>query len=134
MLRLTEVKLPLDHAEADLAAAAATRLGVPAADVKSITIFRRAVDARKKAAILLIYTLDVEAADEAAVLARLGGDRSVSVAPDTGYHFVTRAPETLTERPLVIFRLVCMQEPTVGAGSVASGSAMAGQSVCGEGA
>lgn len=102
MLRLTEVKLPLDHAEADLAAAVATRLGVPAADVKGITIFRRAVDARKKAAILLIYTLDVEVADEAAVLARLGKDRSVSVAPDTGYHFVTRAPETLTERPLVI--------------------------------
>jgi uncharacterized FAD-dependent dehydrogenase len=102
MLRLTEVKLPLAHAEGDLAAAVATRLGVALADVRSITIFRRGVDARKKAAILLIYTLDVEVTDEPVVLARLAGDRSVSVAPDTDYHFVTRAPETLTERPLVI--------------------------------
>lgn len=102
MLRLTEVKLPLDHAEGDLKTAVANRLGVPAGDVHAVTIFRRGVDARKKAAILLIYTLDVEVADEAAVLARLAGDRSVTMAPDTSYHFVTRAPATLIERPVVI--------------------------------
>ncbi len=102
MLRLTEVKLPLEHAEGDITAAVAVRLGVPPSDVKSISIFRRGVDARKKSAILLIYTLDVEVADEAGTLARLAGDRSVSVAPDTSYHFVTRAPATLSERPLVI--------------------------------
>jgi uncharacterized FAD-dependent dehydrogenase len=102
MLRLTEVKLPLAHTPEDLRAAVADRLGLPPADVLGISIFRRAVDARKKAAIHLIYTLDVEVGGEAAVLARLTGNRSVSVAPDTDYHFVTRAPATLAERPLVI--------------------------------
>ena len=53
MLRLTEMKLPLDHAEADIRAAVPARLGLPDRDVLSCTIFRRAVDARKKAAISL---------------------------------------------------------------------------------
>ena len=102
MLRLTEMKLPLDHAEADIRAAVPARLGLPDRDVLSCTIFRRAVDARKKAAISLIYTLDVEVANEAAVLARLASDRHVNIAPDTSYKFVAHAAVTQTQRPLVI--------------------------------
>lgn len=69
MLRLTEVTLPLDHPPEAIAAAVRERLGVPAPDVLSITVFRRSWDARKKSAITLTYTLDVEVRNEAAVLA-----------------------------------------------------------------
>ena len=71
MLRLTELKLPLDHAEEELRAALLKRLAIPAADLASFTVFRRAVDARKKSAIALIYTLDVQVRNEKAVLRRL---------------------------------------------------------------
>jgi uncharacterized FAD-dependent dehydrogenase len=64
-------------------------------------VFRRAVDARKKSAIALIYTLDVAVRDEKALLRRLKGDRNVSVAPDMDYRFVTHAPADAT-RPVIV--------------------------------
>ena len=78
MLRLTEVQLHLDHTEAELAGAILARLGVPAADLLGYTIYRRAYDARKKSAIIFIYTLDVELRDEAAVKKRLQGNMHVT--------------------------------------------------------
>ncbi len=102
MLRLTEIKLPLDHAEDALPAAILARLGIEPADLIGYTIFRRAWDARKKSAISLIYTLDVEVRDEKAVLKRLSGDKHVSVAPDVSYKFVAKAPSQLSSRPIVI--------------------------------
>jgi uncharacterized FAD-dependent dehydrogenase len=104
MLRINELKLPLDHAEPDLAAAIVARLGIPAGDLKSFTVFKRSYDARKKTAIVLIYAVDVEVANEAAVLARHGRDAHIGPAPDTGYQFVAdTAPfRDKVERPVVI--------------------------------
>ena len=73
MLRLTNVILPIDHPEADLKAAILARLKIAPQDLLSYTIFRRGYDARRKNAITLVYTLDVEVKDEAGVLARLQG-------------------------------------------------------------
>jgi uncharacterized FAD-dependent dehydrogenase len=102
MLRLSEVKLPLDHTERDIEAAILTRLRIAAEELIRYSIFRRAVDARKSAAIVFIYTLDIEVKNEAALLGRLRGDRHVSTAPDTGYDFVAKAPSNFPHRPIVI--------------------------------
>ncbi|MEQ1576411.1 MAG: NAD(P)/FAD-dependent oxidoreductase [Hyphomicrobium sp.] len=102
MLRLREVKLPLDHAEGAIRAAILQRLGVPDTDLVSFEIFRRAVDARKKSAIALNYTLDVVVANEASVLQRMKGDAHLSITPDVSYKFVARAPHDLTTRPIII--------------------------------
>ena len=102
MLRLTEIKLPLDHPPEAIAKAAASRLKIPPQDLLSCTVFRRAHDARKKSAILLIYSLDVEVKDEASVLKRFAGDKDVKPTPDTEYKFVAKAPKALSSRPVVI--------------------------------
>src|SRR5688572_18591522 len=105
MLRLTEVKLPLDHAEAELHAAIAARLGIAANDVLRYTIFRRAVDARKRSSIHFIYTLDVAVADETAFLSDLKKHNKIKYlqkSPDTGYRFVAHAPQGMAQRPLVV--------------------------------
>ncbi|ABR89625.1 Uncharacterized conserved protein [Janthinobacterium sp. Marseille] len=102
MLRLTDVQLPLDHQEEDLKAAVLARLGVAADDLIAFTIFRRGYDARKKSAITLVYTLDVEVKNEAKVQKRLAGNRHVGPTPDTSYHFVAQAPAGLKMRPVVI--------------------------------
>src|SRR5262245_5998731 len=101
MLRLTEVRLPLDHPESALPAAILKRLGIAAQDLVNWSVFRRAVDARKPA-IALTYTLDVEVRNEAALLERLKSDRHVARAPDMAYRFVARAPAQLSARPVVI--------------------------------
>ncbi len=102
MLRITELKLPLDHAPDALRPAICQRLGVDDAELLDFTIFRRGYDARKKSAILLIYTLDCTLHDEATVLQRLDGDKHVGPTPDTAYKYVAQAPADLTERPVVI--------------------------------
>ena len=102
MLRLTEIKLPLDHQPEAIAEAAIAKLDIPARDLISCTVFRRAHDARKKSNITLIYSLDVEVKNEAAVLKRFAKDVHVKPTPDIDYRFVARAPEHLSSRPLVI--------------------------------
>ncbi len=102
MLRLTEVQLPLDHQEADIQTAILERLGIAANDLLSFSVFRRSYDARKKTAIVLIYTLDVEVRNEAALLKKFHADRHINTMPDTSYKFVTQAPQNLALRPVVI--------------------------------
>jgi hypothetical protein len=92
MLRLTDIKLPLDHPEEALAAAIRARLHVGAAAIRGYSVFRRGYDARKRGAIQLIYTLDVDVADEAKLLARFADDQHVRPTPNTEYQFVAKAP------------------------------------------
>ena len=106
MLRITELRLPLDHPEAALRSAILKRLGIADAELLDVSVFRRGYDARKKTAIVLTYTLDVTLADEAAVLARLAHDKQIRPAPDTRYRFIGHAPADFREsgrpRPLVV--------------------------------
>ena len=102
-MRLTELRLPLDHSDADLRAAILKRLDLGADDLIACTVFRRGYDARKRSAIALTYTLDLTLKDEAATLARFAGDSHVGPTPDTAYRFVARAPEPPPQpRPVVV--------------------------------
>ena len=109
MIRITELRLPLDHEPAALRAAVLQRLGVADAALRELHVFRRAYDARRKTAIVLIYTLDctlASAAEEAGVLARLRADPHVRESPDTRYRLVAQAPADFRAsqrpRPVVI--------------------------------
>jgi hypothetical protein len=101
MLRLSEIRLPLEHNEPDIVRAICERLGIDAHELLRYSVSRRAVDARK-AVPMFIYTLDAEVQEQARRYARIGRDRRVSVTPDTTYRFVTRAPRELRRRPVVI--------------------------------
>src|SRR5436305_10582060 len=107
MLRITELKLPLDHAPDALALAVAARLRIAPAELTSVHVAKRSVDARKKQAIVLIYTVDCEiAGDEAALLEVHAADRHVQRAPDVRYRHVAHAPADYAAhgepRPVVI--------------------------------
>jgi uncharacterized FAD-dependent dehydrogenase len=102
VLRLSELKLPLDHAEADLGVAIRARLGIEAQALAGYTVARRGYDARKRGAIVLVYALDVDTPLEAELLRRFTDDPHVQPTPDTSYRFVARAPARLPHRPVVI--------------------------------
>jgi len=101
MIRITEIKLPLDHAEGEIEAALLKRLGIAKDGLDSFSVFRRAHDARKRSAIVLIYSIDAAVSNEAALLAKFSGDPHVIPAPDMRYKFVARAPAGAI-RPVVI--------------------------------
>src|SRR4051794_10693704 len=102
MLRLTDIRLPLEHTEPALRQAVLSKLAIADAELLSLQVAKRSYDARKRGAIMLIYALDVTVRDENAVLARCKNDVHVGVAPDTRYRMVAQAPAQLPLRPLVI--------------------------------
>jgi uncharacterized protein len=106
MLRITELRLPLDHPEDALRPAIVQRLRIRDAELKSVAVFKRSHDARKKHAMVFIYTVDCELQDEARVLAAFEGDRHVRPAPDTRYRFLAQAPADFhaagRPRPVVV--------------------------------
>jgi len=102
MIRLTEIRLPLNHTEIDLAKAIADRLSLQIEQINDFHIFRRGYDARKQNNILLVYTIDLSLDNEDAVLARYADDPKLKVSPDTEYHFVAKAPQNLSQRPIVV--------------------------------
>jgi uncharacterized protein len=102
MLRLTELRLPLDHSEEDLRAAILRELGIKPHELAGYSVFRRSFDARRRGAVALIYHLDVETTREDEILRRLHGHPHVGPTPDTSYRFVARASGDLALRPVVI--------------------------------
>ncbi|MBV1790275.1 NAD(P)/FAD-dependent oxidoreductase [Marinobacterium sp. D7] len=103
MIRLTELSLPLDHPEAALRQAILQRLSLADDQLLDFTVFKRSYDARKKSTeITFVYIIDLQTADDDAVLARFANDSHVKPAPDTHYYPVAVAPAELTERPVVI--------------------------------
>jgi uncharacterized FAD-dependent dehydrogenase len=109
MLRITELRLPLNHDAEALRPAVVARLGIEDADLTSFTVFKRSYDARKKAAIVLIYTVDCQLQDEATeagLLQQFEADQHVRPTPDTSYHFVGHAPADFyagqRPRPVVV--------------------------------
>ncbi|WP_137175253.1 NAD(P)/FAD-dependent oxidoreductase [Massilia sp. HP4] len=103
MLRINELKLPLNHPEPALREAILARLGIADTDLVDFSVYKRSYDARKKSAIVLIYSIDADVRNEAAVLARLGHDRHVMPSPDVDYKFVqVNKPAPGTPRPVVV--------------------------------
>lgn len=102
MIRITELRLPLEHPHDALPAAIMERLGITPADLLDFSVFKRGYDARKRDAIVLVYTIDATLRDEAGILTKFAGDQHVKPAPDTTYKFAAKAPENLQQRPLIV--------------------------------
>jgi hypothetical protein len=102
MLRLTDIKLPLDHDEQALELAILSKLNISKSELLSFDLFKRGYDARNNRNIQLIYTLDVEVEKQEELLAQFSRDPHVRVTPDMRYKFVAQAPTDLTHRPVVV--------------------------------
>ena len=102
MLRLTEIRLALDHSEDALKAAILRALGISEPELLGYHVRRRGYDARKSGQVVFVYTLDAEVKDEPALLARFGHSQHIRQAPDETYHYPVQAPANFGKRPVVI--------------------------------
>ena len=107
MLRLSEIKLPLDPPADALDRAVQGLLGIDAAAIERIHVHKRSFDARK-ADLLQVHIVDVTLAGAAAaaledtLLARLAGNPRVTRSPDMRYVAPAHAPADLPLRPVVV--------------------------------
>ncbi len=102
MIRLFEVKLPIDHVEAALSAAILSKLGIPPDDLIQVSIYKRSYDSRRKHDPRWVYIVDVQTRQDARLLKRFKNDPHVSETPDMTYRMVAHAPAGLKTRPIVI--------------------------------
>ena len=102
MLRLAELKLPLDHTEEDLTQAVLRRLKIPPDQLLEQRLVKRSIDARRRDRIQLIYSVDVLVRHEQALMKRRRPGPSLKQAPDTRYRMVAQAPPDLEARPVVV--------------------------------
>ena len=101
MLRINEIKLPLDHAPEILVKTILAKLGIKAPELLEYRIFRQAVDARKKGAIHLVFSVDVTLKNEESFRCR-SHFPAITPTPDLAYHEVYPGREKLSASPLVV--------------------------------
>jgi len=106
VLRLSELRLELDHTEDDLEQAVLRCLRVPREQLISHQMVKQSIDARRRDRIRIIYSVDVQVRSEKALLRRRSADRRIRRSPDESYRFVARAPSSAVDaigaRPVVI--------------------------------
>ena len=102
MLRVNEIKLPLDHTEADLQNAILQKLKISATELENYTVFKRSYDARKRDNISLVYAVDVDTPKQKHILKTAKSSQRISPTPDMTYRAVAQAPSSLKSRPVVI--------------------------------
>jgi uncharacterized FAD-dependent dehydrogenase len=103
MIRITELKLPLDHDEHALPALIVKTLGIAPSDLIGHTVYKRSYDARKQK-LLLVYICDVEVAPslEAALLKRFEAHPHIRPMPDQNYYPVVQLNAAPALRPVVV--------------------------------
>ena len=109
MIRLSELKLPLDHAPDDLTHLVRKTLGVAAEHIVRIDLFKRSVDARKADLLRVYIVVDVALSSDAleqSVLQRLAGTPHAGPSPDMAYHLIGQVPANAgplpPPRPVVV--------------------------------
>lgn len=111
MLRLSELKLPLDHRDEELPEAVCRRLRIPGESLRGFRLVRRSIDARRRGAIALVYCLDLDLElpeeEHKRLLRRFRKDPHLRPSPDTRYHPVagpgTDQPlPSPRQRPIVV--------------------------------
>ncbi|MEB3265908.1 MAG: FAD-dependent oxidoreductase [Cyanobacteriota bacterium] len=95
-LRLSQLKLPLDHNDGDLTAAICRNLRIAPTALRQHRLVKRSVDARRHGGIALVYSLDLEvdlpATEVQRLLRRHGNHGRLRPTPDERYRPVLAAP------------------------------------------
>ncbi len=99
MIRLEQLRIPVGHTDEDLRQAAGGALGINPTDLLSLRIHRQGVDARHPRQIYLVYSVDVEVAEEGVVLAKKRPH--VTALVDAPYSF-SKSPIGFPRRPVIV--------------------------------
>jgi uncharacterized FAD-dependent dehydrogenase len=101
MIRISEIKLPLDHTDEQLRLATAEKIATHPSKIKNLIIFKRSYDARRSA-MCLIYIVDIDIDNPEKILTKFSKDNNIRITPDMQYTHVGQAPINLIERPIVV--------------------------------
>ena len=87
MIRINQLKLPVDHGKQDLLKKAAKLLKIPQERIRKLTIRRQSIDARKKGELLYIYAVDVQIDGSEASVAKRAKSPNILTVQEKKYQF-----------------------------------------------
>ena len=98
MIRIRQIKLPIDHDKKDLINKICKKLNIKKEDIKNIKINKKSIDARKE--INYIYEVDIETNKEKQILNKK--IKNTLKTPNEKYTFVIKGEKKLKEKPIII--------------------------------
>lgn len=106
MIRIANVKLKLDDAISknlelnNLKKAAVKKYKIKSNDINALTIFKKAVDARRKDNVHFVYTIDIDVLNESYYISKQ--IKNVTQTPNLEYDNVVQGTKILNNRPVVV--------------------------------
>ena len=98
MIRVQDIKLSLEEEQSQLPVKVAKKLKIKPSEVLSYTIFKEAIDARKKEDIKLVYTVDVETTKDEMLLEKYPNLKR----PDPAYVCPPHGDQLMNHPPVVV--------------------------------
>ena len=104
MIRILQLKLPVDHTPDALEKKICQQLKIKKEELSSWKIVRRSLDARKKPDLKFVYVVDVDTPKERKILHRMQkvNDKNIMLTNKTEYQFPAGGTEKLKQPPVVI--------------------------------
>ena len=104
MIRITQLKLPVEHSPEALKKKAAKLLRIVPEEIEKVVICRQSLDARKKPELFYSYTVDVQVAPgkREENLVHKAKSNQVSISKEKPYEFPQSGDESLGGRPVII--------------------------------
>ena len=104
MIRISQLKLPVDHTPDALEKKICQQLKIKKEELSSWKIVRRSLDARKKPDLKFVYVVDVDTPKERKILHRMQkvNDKNIMLTNKTEYQFPAGGTEKLKQPPVVI--------------------------------
>ena len=99
MIRIRQIKVPINHNEDDIKIKISKKLNIKINEIKTIKINKQSIDARKNE-INYVYELDIETKDDNKILKR--NIKDVAKTPDETYHFKITGNKKMKNRPIII--------------------------------
>jgi uncharacterized FAD-dependent dehydrogenase len=116
MIRVNQLKLPITHTQEELMKKLAKRLQVPKEMVQEYTIVRKSIDARKKEAVLFVYTIDVKLLQKPGQRYKVNHNNITSTKviryqiPKSGNHALSASPVIIGSGPAGLFCALLLAE------------------------
>lgn len=101
MIRISQIKLNINHTKEDLEKSIMKALKISPKDLLEFKIVKQSIDARKKNDIKYIYSVDATIADEKKKMKNINNG-NVAIAQDNTYEFLVDGEEKIKSRPVII--------------------------------
>lgn len=101
MIRISQLKLDINHTEEDLRKKIVKQLKLPEQQIGEYKIIKKSIDARKKNEIKYIYTIDIKVIKEENLVKKLN-NVNITLVSENEYIYKPTGTLTMSYRPIVV--------------------------------